>query len=159
MYEYLSVCVHAFLEEARKHQGPRNWGYKGLWAAMRVLGTEPGSSPKAASGCSSPLSISPARVLLEFFSRLPTLVIVFFILVSYYRGLLFIYSHLLCYDFMGTRSSSWGSFHWLPQKMCCSGRRRPGLRWDLTTRLFGFLLFCIIFYYVSLKLPQFTSCS
>lgn len=76
-----------------------------------------------------------------FFSRFPTLSIFFFILVSYYRCLLFIYSLLLCCDFRGTRSSSQGSFHWLPQKMCCSGWGRPELQWNLTNCLLAFFFF------------------
>jgi hypothetical protein len=42
-------CVPHAWEEQKKALNPWNWGYRQLWVTMWVLGTEPGSSIRAAS--------------------------------------------------------------------------------------------------------------
>lgn len=58
----VSVHMHVVSLE-NKSQNPLNWSYKGLWGNTWVLGSEAGSSVKAASALNQSLSPAPGIYL------------------------------------------------------------------------------------------------
>ena len=65
MYHSVCMCTTQIQEPEVGNQISWNWSYRGLWAAMRVLEIEPGSSIVASAlNCCATLS-SPLLVVLK----------------------------------------------------------------------------------------------
>lgn len=69
--QYMSVCLHVSVhyvhvntKARRGRKKPWNWSYRRLWAAIWVLGIDPGSSGKATSSLLSHL-FSPQQYILK----------------------------------------------------------------------------------------------